>query len=78
MTRWNTDTCSDGHPYQSEYSEQQSYFSNILQHLGNIQLVIHCNTFDHSLTFRHSVSLDHSAILAEEMPLFSARILILG
>ena len=54
------------------------YFSNILQHLGNIQLVIHCNTFDHSLTFSHSVTLDHSAILAEEMPLFSARILILG
>lgn len=54
------------------------YFSNILQHLGNIQLVIHCNTLDHSLTFRHSVSLDHSAILTEEMPLFSARILILG
>lgn len=48
------------------------YFSDILQHLGNIQLVIHCNTFDHSVT------LDHSAILTEEMPLFSARILILG
>lgn len=48
------------------------YFSNILHHLGNIQLVIHCNTLDHSLTF------SHSAILAEEMPLFSKRILILG
>ena len=54
------------------------YFSNILQHLGYIQLVIHCNTFDHSLTFSHSVTFSHSAILAEEMPLFSARILILG
>lgn len=52
------------------------YFSNILQH--NIQLLIHCNTFDHNLTFSHSVTLDHSAILAEEMPLFSKRILILG
>lgn len=54
------------------------YFSNILQHLGNIQLVIHCNTLDHSLTFSHSVTLDHSAILAEEMPHFSARIPIIG